>query len=75
MSSVASVNCQINCKIYKNLNCIPFIKKNITLKKKFFKIFFLNFIYESVLCQVFHLNENTVSTEIMTNKKFSLKNN
>ena len=70
MSLVASVICKRNWKIYIQIQtyfliqiCILFRKKNIILKKFLLGNFFLNFMYEGVLCQVFHLNEATVFYE------------
>ena len=67
MSLVESVKCQRNCKIKKKLKIIFFNSNLHSIHKEkhnfeeiFFREFFLNFINEGVLCQVFHLNKDKV---------------
>ena len=43
------------------------------LKEFFIGNYFLNLIYEGILCKFFYLNKDTVSIEKITNKKFNCK--
>ena len=70
--------CLRSCEIYNNKKIFNANLHSIHKEKHNFKEIFLKeikkkkLLYKDVLCQVFHLNEDTAFTEIMTNKKFSL---